>query len=64
VSINEVLNSAIGGLKGSPILLGLLLLNLIFCGGILLATRDWRARAHDEKMLILKHCLPEARDAN
>lgn len=54
----EVAVSLAGSLKGQPLAVALLLVNLFFLAAVFVAVREARLQEHAETKLILERCVP------
>lgn len=60
-TINNIAVSAIDALKGAPAVLGLLLINALFVGGILYAVMTNADRHERQLASLIEKCLPDHR---
>lgn len=57
-TVSKIAHSAVDSLKASPVMLGLLLMNIIFMSLIFVTVRDLRKQQHEQMSLVLQRCVP------
>jgi hypothetical protein len=57
-TVTKIASTAVDSLKGSPVMLGLLLMNIIFMSLIFVTVRDLRKQQHEQMSLVLQRCVP------
>jgi uncharacterized membrane protein len=60
----KVASSVVDSLRGSPVVLGLILLNVVFMVLIFLAVKDVRKNQHEHMTFLLERCVPQQKGAN
>lgn len=60
-AVTKIASTAVDSLKGSPVMLGLLLMNIVFMTLIFISVRDLRKQQHEQMSLVLQRCVPVAK---
>jgi hypothetical protein len=57
--VAKVATSVVEVLRGSPVVLGMILLNIIFMAVIFFTLQNLRNHQHQQMMLMLERCVPQ-----